>query len=588
MFSKTLKCLVLGYFAVTFVSFLLPNKTSAATLPVTSDCVIQNYVSDFTLNKDASLDVKEDLTVDCGDLYGKHGIFRIIPTKVSRPQGQYPYTKITLNSITDFNGNNYQYQTINNRRDNTLTWQIGDPNQTISGINNYRILYHVVNAVEYGDNQDRLFWNLNGNFWQLQIAQFTSTVHFPDGINKNNTTLSVFSGSFGATDNQLATSSWKDDSTLTVTSKSSLNLGEGITISALYPKNVITPFKPTWLDLYGKYLWYLLLIPAIAFAYSTWDKHGRDPKIVSPVIVEYEPPLKLPPLELGMLDSFGTLNNQYVTATIIDLAVKKYLKIKETEKTGFFGGKDWEITLIKDDYSNLKDYEIAVLEGVFDGSASNGDSVSVSDMKNKFYTHLTEISNKANDSLTEKQLIDPAGNLYRIIYWAIAILFVGLTIGYVNYLGFDIYGGIILALIAAIFGIFGFFMTRRTQAGAEADLKLKGFKMYLEHAEKYRMPFYEKENIFEQYLPYAIAFGFTKQWINALYSMYTDRSVSFFPIWYVWAVGSTPNFDSFSDNLSNLSSNMAQTIASRPQGSGGGFGGGFAGGGGGGGGGGSW
>ena len=588
MLSKAIKRLVAGCLATVLVLLLLPTNSSAADLPVTTDCVIQNFVSDFTFNKDASLDIKEDLTVDCGNLYDKHGIFRILPTKISRPDKQYPYTPITLKAITDFNGNKYGYQTINNRRDNTLTWKIGDANKTITGINYYRITYHVANAVEYGTDQDRLFWNLNGNFWELEIAKFSANVHFPEGINKNNTTLNLFSGAFGAEDNQLATSSWTNDTTLNVISNTSLAKGEGITISALFPKNIITTYKPSLLALYGKFLWYLLIIPALWFAYRAWNKYGRDPKIVAPIIVEYEPPLKLPPLELGLLESFGTMNNQYITATIVDLAVKKHITIKEVEKTGIFGGKDWEITMLKDNQNDLTGYEKAVLTAVFDGSATRDKVVMVSDMKNKFYTHISGITGEANGSLAEKKLIDPTGGTYRMVFWFIAAVFVGLTVLYSNVFGFDIYGAITLAIIAIIFAIFGTFMTRRTKPGAEADHKLKGFKMYLEHAEKYRMPFYEKENIFEKYLPYAIAFGLTKQWINALHSMYADRAVSFFPAWYIWSVGSAHSFDSFSSNLDSLSSNMASTIASRPSSSGGGMGGGFSGGGGGGGGGGSW
>ena len=50
--------------------------------------------------------------------------------------------------------------------------------------------------------------------------------------------------------------------------------------------------------------------------------------------------------------------------------------------------------------------------------------------------------------------------------------------------------------------------------GAELLWRIKGFKLYMETAEKYRQQFYEKENIFEKLLPYAMVFGMTEIWVK--------------------------------------------------------------------------
>jgi uncharacterized membrane protein len=130
-------------------------------------------------------------------------------------------------------------------------------------------------------------------------------------------------------------------------------------------------------------------------------------------------------------------------------------------------------------------------------------------------------------------------------------------------------------------------MPRKTRVGSELLRRTLGFRHYMEIAEKERQRFAERENIFSEYLPYAIVFGCVEKWANAFKDIDAVRATS---SWYTGsALGGFSAID-LSSNLSSFSSQVSSTIASTPGGSGGsGFsGGGGSGGGGGGGGGGSW
>jgi uncharacterized membrane protein len=110
----------------------------------------------------------------------------------------------------------------------------------------------------------------------------------------------------------------------------------------------------------------------------------------------------------------------------------------------------------------------------------------------------------------------------------------------------------------------------------------------MEIAEKERARFAERENIFSDYLPYAIVFGCVEKWARAFKDIDATAATS------SWYAGSSSlaafSASDLSSNLSSFSNQVSSTIASTPGGSGGsGFsGGGSGGGGGGGGGGGSW
>jgi uncharacterized membrane protein len=138
---------------------------------------------------------------------------------------------------------------------------------------------------------------------------------------------------------------------------------------------------------------------------------------------------------------------------------------------------------------------------------------------------------------------------------------------------------------------FGIFMPARTMKGARALERVLGFEEFLERVEsdRYKRMITSPE-MFERFLPYAMAFGVEKKWAAAFEGMYTQP-----PDWYrgQWQGGFRPVF--FVHSMGHMSSMAGTAMSSGPRSSGGsGFGGGgfsgggFSGGGFGGGGGGGW
>ena len=134
---------------------------------------------------------------------------------------------------------------------------------------------------------------------------------------------------------------------------------------------------------------FLPLITLIAM-FALWWLKGRDLDPGMSVAPMYEPPPGISPAEAGtLLDD--SIHPRDITSTIVDLAVRGYIKIEETaEKTLVFTHKDYVFHLLKPREqwdANLAPHERVMLENIF----AAGDETRLSSLKNRFYTSVPVI-----------------------------------------------------------------------------------------------------------------------------------------------------------------------------------------------------
>src|SRR5581483_11320024 len=274
-----------------------------------------------------------------------------------------------------------------------------------------------------------------------------------------------------------------------------------------------------------------------------------------------------------------------ITSTMVDLAVRGYIKIEETaEKVLLFTHKDYIFHLLKprEQWSaDLAPHERVMLENVFAG----GEETRLSSLKNRFYTAVPVIRQDIMSQLKNKgiYLLDPeSANGYSVVA-AIGILIpfaVFQSLGWANFFN-SIPLLIGCALISAvIWWLFAHQMTAKTVKGARTHVAVLGFQEFMNRVDAdrlKRMP----PTTFEKYLPYAMALGVEHHWAQAFAGIVKDP-----PQWYVgpsggYAGGFNPIF--FSSSLHSMAGDMHQVFVSAPRASstGSGFGGGGFGGGGG-------
>ncbi len=570
---------------------------------------ITAYDVEIKVEPTGALLVTETIDYDFGFLQ-RHGIFREIPVRFDyddRYERIYPLKVVSVNGSP---GTPDGYKQENIGRETRL--KIGDADKTITGAHRYVIVYRFDAALNGFPEHDELYWNAIGNEWTVPIERATVRVTAPAEVTK----VACFGGGQGS---RLPCSESNRAGGRAGFSQGGLRAGEGLTVVVGFSKGAVPEPVPVLDERWSIARAFsatpatvtlslaLLAVIVAGIVRLAW-RTGRDRRFAgSPVDaafatagqeeavrptfgpfgreetpVEFVPPDGLRPGQVGTLID-ETANTLDVTATIIDLAVRGYLRIDEIPKKGFFGKPDWTMTRLKDG-ADLRPYERSLLDGVF----TTGEEVQLSELRNTFATRLQTVEEALYDDAVEQGWFVGRPDKVRTKWRVIGSLALVLALIIASLLPAFTHAG--LLGIPLVFGAIGLLasakrMPRRTAKGTGVLRRAQGFRRFILESEKDRARFAEQQHLFSEYLPYAIVFGATEKWARAFAGIDGELPQ---PNWY----GGSTAFTAvgFSHSIDGFAVTTAGTITSTPAGSGGsGFsGGGFSGGGGGGGGGGSW
>jgi uncharacterized membrane protein YgcG len=243
----------------------------------------------------------------------------------------------------------------------------------------------------------------------------------------------------------------------------------------------------------------------------------------------------------------------------------------------------------------LRSHEEALLNALFSTTTGASvrpsdpaaviDEVTIADLKNRFYKSLPEIRERIFSQLIDRGYYLRRPDRVKTTFYVIAALAgVGGTVAGAA-LGLSTAAFVACILSAVIIGVFGHLMPARTVKGARALEGALGFEEFLDRVEGDRFNrVVRTPEMFERFLPFAMALGVERGWARAFEGIYTSQ-----PDWYVGNYHGAFGPRMFAASLADLSSDAGSAMSSAPRSSGGsgagggGFsGGGFGGGGGGG------
>ncbi|HLS49582.1 MAG TPA: DUF2207 domain-containing protein [Actinomycetaceae bacterium] len=505
-----------------------------------------------------------------------------------------------------------------------------------SGVQHYTLTYTIdgaLNAVrgQSGVNdQDELYWNATGNDWEIPVEAATVRVTGPTDV----VDMACYAGPTGSDE---PCESYDSSGNEASGAASNLQPGSGLTIMAAYPAGTFTNTDAILVDadtvedhsgsdalarfLGTHWPWVVPLGLALPVAFGLRRRaKGRDlhfegvaPGIIPPdpndapvsqlksdpaVAVRFTPPDGLRPAEVGVVRDTVARGN-FISATIIDLAVRGYLTITET-KSGRFGRPDWVFTATPENAptEQLRDYELTLLRALF----RNRTQVALSKLRNTFASTMRSALNQLRAHVTGGKAFvgsvptsttgTSGGSAVRVIFF---VLF-GIVVFSQWLVTLASSSSLVLVLILTFIGLFILAAAvtakarrQRTAVGRALYEQSRGFEMYLTTAEAHQIRFEEGEDIFSRYLPYAMVFGVAERWARIFEQLQAEGLYHHTPTWYVGVMPGPGSFTRMSQSMNSFGSTATSTLASTPGSSGGsgsfGGGGGFSGGGGGGGGG---
>ncbi|MFI5054353.1 MAG: DUF2207 domain-containing protein, partial [Acidimicrobiia bacterium] len=548
------------------------------------------------IEADGAILVQETIAYDFG-VVPRHGIFRVIPVRTEQ-SGKDGYDRVyplSVVSVAASEGTPAQYTVETDGNDKRI--KIGDPDRTITGAHSYVITYRVRGALNGFADHDELVWNAVGVDWPVTIQNARAVVHSPAPISR----VGCASGSYGSTFPCDVAEAAGSSATF---AKAPLGPYEGMTFTVSVPKGAVPAPKPILEERFNLASafrvtpatgglaggMFALLVGIVLFlvwrfgrdrryAGSAVDAaYGKDggPEVSAPLHeaetpVEFVPPDDLRPGQLGTLIDFAA-NPLDVTATIIDLAVRGYLKIEEVEKEWYQRKHDWKLTKV-DKPGELHRYERSLYDGLF----KSGDEVLLSDLHNTFAARMQSVQKQLMDDAIAKGWFSRRPGTVKGGFVALGVLLVLVGVGLTVLLAATTHAallGVPIAVGGVVMIVGARWMPRRTAKGYALLRHAEGFKRFIDESEKRRAEFAEKKNLFSEYLPYAVVFGATKKWARAFAGLGDEA-----PDTSTWYVSQHPlDYALFSGAIDGFAVTTAGTLTSAPSstGSSGFSGGGFS------------
>jgi hypothetical protein len=249
--------------------------------------------------------------------------------------------------------------------------------------------------------------------------------------------------------------------------------------------------------------------------FALWFARGRDPQVG--LVAEYlpEPPDDLRPGAVGVLldESFQSRD---VVATVLDLARRGVIRMDPVE------GKDitqqYKFVLL-DHKETLRQYELIVLDVIFGSGANAGAEALMPQVAGALAGRNDEIAAGFYLELVDHKYFRESPEatrkrwrrIYKIVPFAIAAVVIAIVAAvgaWSNFAFFPIVIGLVLMLVA---GRVSNAMPQKSMAGAESAAKWRAFQTYLRQIDE-RKDIAESKEIFEKYLPYAVALGLAEEW----------------------------------------------------------------------------
>jgi len=261
----------------------------------------------------------------------------------------------------------------------------------------------------------------------------------------------------------------------------------------------------------------IVLLPfatlAVMLLLRSLKKLPTTPEYV--VAARYEPPSGLTPAEVGLLID-DRLDPRDVTATFLDLAIRGYIRLEPCAPDSgvAFKGHDFRLISLrsKDDWYTLPLHERTLLFHTFYG----GEWTKLSSLTLRFYSivpimrrHIVQLLRRKGMYWTDPDYASSARIALLLMFFGAALVIQ--LLGIFSFASSWLLSVLSVGASALIVYYFGRGLTSKTLRGLRTFEQILGFQHFLDAVERDRLERLPAE-LFEKWLPYAMALGVEHHW----------------------------------------------------------------------------
>ncbi len=403
-------------------------------------------------------------------------------------------------------------------------------------VRTYVLEYTVEGVVRQYESGDVLNWFAIPEDHAFPINNSTITVTLPEGAEFTEPPVAFSPNTVNWTVSETGR-------TATFKVNGLISAYDGVAVEVAMTHGVVVAPPPSWQAQADRRAFFepiMLLIGILGVilgplsVYWIWLKKGKDPEIG--VVPDYitQPPSGLSP---GLAN---TLIAEYVSHAAIksflfDFAKRDFIRIVDDANLSKIKSGRPKIYLEKTnspDVKNSSNYERNLLASIFQSAQIRSLEGALPE---KFHKYLPRLRRAIFDDLVAKDYFAEAPDKVRQRYsvslgaliWVVWLAFFlsSLWLPYVNLYTVSLAIGPILFFIGMQF--MAQHMPAKTELGAREAAKWNAFKTYLQNIEQYSDLKHVADK-FEEYLPYAVAFGIERRWIH-IFSQIPETPT---PSWY--------------------------------------------------------
>lgn len=568
-----------------------PKTTHAQNV---QNFTFSKFEANYYLSKDsegrATLRVVEVLVAEFPDFNQNKGLVRAIPKTYDGHSLSFKleYLKRGINSeplYDSYSKNNFEV--IETGTDEYVT-----------GTQRYEIAYTLRDVVKDFNSHQEFFWDVNGDQWQQRFDQVVARVYLDESIKGSFVgEIGCFAGSSGS--QQKCDNSTINDDEVLFSQITPLSAGQTLSLVMKFEPNTFEPYNAGAAGVVRQATaWFAVVMTILLFAWAVRFRYkkSRSEREQDIIIPQYMPPKDVPLWEFAATTVARKKPGKLIPAQIIELAVKKKIKILEEEKqTLIFKSKHYTLELLNS--TGLNANEQAVISILFGSGAQAGAQYKMKKHDNtKGLRFQKLVSSAINENVLKqgyRKKFPIAKSFYLLLVAgmvsALTAAILSEKIEAQDKLLFISIVSFIVLIFTAVIALNNRHLTAK---GWQLHNHMMGLKEYMTLAEADRIKFLQspsgaekdlhKRNskqkivkLYEELLPYAVLLGLEKQWAEVLDVYYKETATT--PSFYVGAHAF--NASSFASSMQSFTSTSSSSSGFSGGGGAGGGGGGGGGGG---------